>query len=342
MAAVGRPRPGWPRRPSRWSPPCRSRCCRSPLIDTAHGAGVDRGDPAQDRISQAISEWGAEHPLPPRDRGQRHCSPASRWSVIVAVLLIVGGDSPDAGRGTAVAAAIGGFVLLAPLALGRRPGLLPVAQRDAGGRPAGGRCSARPASAPRTRLLGSGARGRAARDCSRTPRSRVQTHAVPRAARLARRSPGRSARRRSRGRSSPPTGTTAIPLKIYLPRRALGPAPVDSRCGSARSTSSARTKRLRARGRSRALPAQAVRSAAGQHAGRRSGPAQRLTPTGTAALVARFRVDNWVIGVRAGHPITVTINQLSRSPAVLPPAAGGCSCSFSRRAEARVALGRPR
>jgi len=86
------------------------------LIDTGHGVGWIGHAPRKVRVSQAISEWGSSILYRRTTVGQGLLAGAA-LIVISVVLLAVGGDRRTR-IGAAVAAAIGGFVWVAPLVLG--------------------------------------------------------------------------------------------------------------------------------------------------------------------------------------------------------------------------------
>jgi 4-amino-4-deoxy-L-arabinose transferase-like glycosyltransferase len=86
------------------------------LIDTGHGVGWIGHAPRRVRVAQAISEWGVSI-LYRRTTLNEGLLAGAALIVIAAVLLAVGGTRRTR-RGAAVAAAIGGFVWVAPLVLG--------------------------------------------------------------------------------------------------------------------------------------------------------------------------------------------------------------------------------
>ena len=86
------------------------------LIDTGHGVGWIAHAPRKVRLSQAISEWGVSI-LYRRTTVNQGLLAGAALLVVVIALLAFGGDRVTR-RGAAVAAAIGGFVWVAPLALG--------------------------------------------------------------------------------------------------------------------------------------------------------------------------------------------------------------------------------
>ena len=86
------------------------------LIDTAHGVGWIGDAPRKVRVSQAISEWGVSI-LYRRTTVNEGLLAGAALIVIAVILLAVGGDRRTR-TGAAVAAAVGGFVWVAPLVLG--------------------------------------------------------------------------------------------------------------------------------------------------------------------------------------------------------------------------------
>ncbi len=86
------------------------------FTDTGHGVGWIAHSPQHVRLSQAISEWGVSI-LYRRTTVEEGLLGGAVALVLVVLLLVLGGDRRIR-RGAAVAAAIGGFVWLAPLALG--------------------------------------------------------------------------------------------------------------------------------------------------------------------------------------------------------------------------------
>jgi hypothetical protein len=86
------------------------------LIDTGHGAGWIAQAPRNVRLSQAISEWGVSI-MYRRTTVNQGLLGGAVLLVLVALLLAFGGNRPIR-RGAIVAAAIGGFVWVAPLVLG--------------------------------------------------------------------------------------------------------------------------------------------------------------------------------------------------------------------------------
>jgi uncharacterized membrane protein len=182
------------------------------LIDTGHGVGWIAHAPKKVRVSQAISEWGVSI-LYRRTTVNQGLLAGAALIVIAAALLAFGGDRRTR-NGAAVAAAIGGFVWVAPLVLGYLghdyflsrnviPAVVPLAVALAAA-----------CVVPRARLLGGAlAVALIALFCYAT--IQVQTHAY-----LER--PNWRGVARALGPATVPraviaaNGQTAIPLKIYL------------------------------------------------------------------------------------------------------------------------------
>jgi uncharacterized membrane protein len=270
------------------------------ITDTGHGIGWLTRVPATNRISLATLEWGVSLLLRRGTKADAFAGLAA-LAVIVTLLLVLGGDRRTR-RGAAVAATIAGFVFVAPLALGlvgqdyfysrnEIPAFVPLATVVAAA-----------CAAPRARVAGT-ALAIALLTMFSAAAIFVQTHSqferpdwrtvahslgpavVPRAVLAA-------------------DGNTADPLKIYLPKvdwtqphtRRLKIAEIDV-VGTRKRLALAQVGPLAAKGpeptpRGRSLP-------------------RSVAPPG-ARLLARFRVDNWVIARFAlRHPRRLDINQLS-------------------------------
>ena len=250
------------------------------LIDTSHGASwiakVPRDEPGR---PGCVSEWVAQRCstgacTSPRD------SPAARLFVaVIALLIAVGGDRRTRAGAHRRARRSPAFVVLAPLLLGlRRAGLLPVAQRDPGGRAdrdARGRSVRGAARAGARRRAGGRAadhvlvgddRGPDAGAVCQRPDWRNVAHAL---------GPARYDARRSRRRWN-----HRRPAEDLSARRQLGAAAERRLCGSTRSTWSARTKRL-------PLAAEPTRA----RARRRRVATRRGSPAAAAGRAARRAAD---------------------------------------------------
>ncbi len=87
------------------------------FIDTSHGAGWISAIPRFNRLGQAALEWGASIVYARPARITEGQIGASALIVVVALLLGLAGDRQTR-QGAEVGAAVGGFVIVAPLALG--------------------------------------------------------------------------------------------------------------------------------------------------------------------------------------------------------------------------------
>jgi mannosyltransferase len=273
------------------------------VADTTHGTAWIHGIPRITRIWQAIVEWGAGTLYRRVTENQGLIAGAVLLSAVV--LLFAFGADREMRRRVRVPAAIVAFVLIAPLLLGLVgpdfflsrnviPAFVPLAVLIAAA-----------CALPRLRVLGA-VLAVALLALFSVATARVQTHAYlqrPRWRDVA----------HALGPAPVPRlimaadGTTAQPLKLYLPH-------VDwvQNQGIPR-----RIQEVDVIGVRNDFP---VRRFAGAPAvgieplvvpPRRSWPVPRFVPPEGARLAARFRVDNWVIGrfvfVR---PITVSIAQL--------------------------------
>ena len=255
------------------------------LIDTGHGVGWIAHAPREVRLSQAISEWGVSILYRRTTVSQGLVAGAA---LFLAVILLLGfrGDRVTR-RGAAVAAVIGGFVWLAPLALGFLghdyflsrnliPAVVPVAV-----------VLAAACVVPRARLLG-GALAVALIALFAYATVQVQTKSY-----LQR--PNWRAVAHALGPATVPraifaaNGTTATPLKIYLPRVSWV-QPQSQRVPVAEIDVVGDIKRLRLRPVRIVLPKQQpvwytpVAS-----------PVPRNVDVAGARLVDRFRVNNWIV-----------------------------------------------
>ena len=286
------------------------------VTDTNHGPQWITRVPLRHRVASAILEWAVSL-LQRRGTMSDAFLGGAALLAIVALLVIVGGDGRSR-RGAAIAAALAGFVFVAPLALSvvgqdyflsrnEIPAFVPLAT-----------VLAAACAAPRMRVVGTGlaiallAMFSAAAIYVQThpflqrPDWRHVAHAlgppvVPRAILAA-------------------DGLTADPLKIYLPnvdwtaarnrRVMIGEVDV---VGATKKIALAQ----------RAHPAEEDAAPVRTRTGR---PLPRSVAPRGMRLVARFRVDNWVIAKFAfRHPESLSINQLSamaprffrRTPAAL-------------------------
>jgi mannosyltransferase len=255
------------------------------LIDTGHGVGWIAHAPREVRLSQAISEWGVSI-LYRRTTVSEGLLAGAALLLAVILLLGFGGDRVTQ-RGAAAAAAIGGFVWLAPLALGFLghdyflsrnliPAVVPVAV-----------VLAAACVVPRARLLGAAlavalivmfayatiqvqTQGYLQRPDWRAVAQALGPATVPRAILAA-------------------NGTTTTPLKIYLPR-VRWVQPQSQRVPVAEIDVVGDVKRLPLRPIRIVLPKQQpvwytpVAS-----------PVPRSVDVTGARLVDRFRIDAWIV-----------------------------------------------
>ena len=273
------------------------------LVDTGHGVGWIAQSPRHVRVSQAVAEWGVSI-LYRRTTIRDGLLGGAVLLALVGLLLVFGGDRRTR-RGGGVAAAIAGFVWVAPLALGllsRRydyflsrnliPAVVPLAVL------LGAACVV-----PRLRALGV-ALALALLALFSYATIRVQTHAY-----LQR--PDWRSVARALGPATVPraiiasNGFTADPLKIYL-ARVNWVQPQSQRV---------LVQEIDVVGDRKQLPLRPVRiSPPGE-------PPVWLHPKGapTPALVAppgsrlldRFVVRNWIVGRFVfDHPTRVSVKQL--------------------------------
>jgi hypothetical protein len=273
------------------------------LIDTGHGAGWIAQTRQHVRVSQAVAEWGVSI-LYRRTTIRDGLLGGAVLLALVGLLLVFGGEERTR-RGAGVAAAIAGFVWVAPLALGvvsRRydyflsrnviPAVVPLAVLI------GAACAA-----PRLRVLGGAlAVGLVALFSYAT--IQVQTHGY-----LQR--PDWRSVAHALGPATGPraiiaaNGFTADPLKIYL-ARSNWVQPQSQRV---------LVQEVDVVGDRKQLPLRPVRIVLPKQ------PPVWFTPTGapTPALVAppgtrlvdRFVVRNWIVGRFVfDHPTRVSVKQL--------------------------------
>jgi mannosyltransferase len=272
------------------------------VSDTGHGVGWLSRVPQEHRVSQAIMEWAVSLLLR-RGTISDAFTGLAALAVIVVLLLAVGGDRRTR-RGAAVAAALAMFVFLVPLALklvgqdyfysrNEIPAFVPFATVIAAA-----------CAAPRARVAGT-ALAIALLVMFSAAAIYVQTHSrferpnwrrvahalgpavVPRAILAA-------------------DGTTADPLKIYLPN-VDWTQPYGRKVRIAEIDVVGATKHLRlvSRGRPALTASVAPPTPRGPAVPRTSAPHG-------ARLVARFHVSNWVIArFVLKHPERLSINRLS-------------------------------
>jgi 4-amino-4-deoxy-L-arabinose transferase-like glycosyltransferase len=275
------------------------------LVDTGHGVGWIAQIPQHVRLSQAVAEWGVSI-MYRRATVREGLLGGALLLLLIGLLLTFGGDRRTR-RGAAVAAAIAGFVWVAPLVLGmlnRRddyflsrnviPAVVPVAVLVGAG-----------CAAPRLRLLG-GALAVALVATFSYAAIRVQTHPY-----LER--PDWQSVARALGPATGPrviiaaNGFTADPLKILLPR-VNWVQPQSQKILVQEVDVVGDRKQLALR------PVRVVRP---------HQPPVWFTPIGAptpaleappgARLVDRFVVHNWVIGRFVfDHPARVSVKQLIR------------------------------
>jgi mannosyltransferase len=273
------------------------------LIDTSHGTSWIAATPRVNRISAAISEWGVSilyRRTPVRDG----LLAGAALLAILAALVLVGGD-----RRTRAAAAVGAgltaVVWGAPLALAYlgqdyflSRNLMPAVA------PAIILLSAA-CVAPRARAAGA-ALAAALLALFSYAALRVQTHPY-----LER--PNWRAVAHALGPATVPRailaagGTTADPLKIYLPRVAWNEPPRRTMVIDEVDIVGA-TKKL-------PLVVAHVRGPGGRLTGDLFTPLGRPVPRGVAPrgarLIARFRVNNWILARFAlAHPQRISVGQL--------------------------------
>ena len=274
------------------------------FADTSHGPGWIAHEPRVNRVSQAISEWGVSI-LYRRTPIATGIIAGAVLVVLVVLMGAFGGDRQIRGA-VAIAGFIAAFVWIVPLLLvvigqdyflsrNVMPAVIPVSVAIAAA-----------CAAPRTRLLGATlAVGLLA--LFGVAAARVQTHPY-----LER--PNWRAVARSLGPAEVPrvilasNGTTADPLKIYLPGVHWADPP-GRRFLVREIDLVGAIKRLgliplHRRGAG-VLPAGSV--------GHQSGPSipRSVAPRGTR-LLARFRVHNWVVArFEFKRPIRATLRQFA-------------------------------
>ncbi len=272
--------------------------------DTGHGVGWLARVPQKHRVSQAILEWAVSLLLRRGTMSDAFTGLAA-LAVIVVLLLVIGGDRQTR-RGAAVAAAIAMFVFLVPLALklvgqdyfysrNEIPAFVPLATAIAAA-----------CAVPRARVAGT-ALAIALLAMFSAAAVYVQTHSVYER-------PDWRHVARALGPAVVPRailaadGTTADPLKIYLPS-VEWTQPRNQRVRIAEIDVVGARKRLRL-----VAPQKFPAVTASVAPPTLRGPAvpRSSAPPG-ARLLARFHLSNWVIAKFVlKHPERLSMNQLSR------------------------------
>ncbi|HET7050991.1 MAG TPA: glycosyltransferase family 39 protein [Solirubrobacteraceae bacterium] len=275
------------------------------LTDTSHGANWIAHVPRTSRVSKFVSEWSLSV-LNRRVHVPAGLVAGAAFVALIALLIAVGADRRTR-AGAKVAAAIASFVVLTPLLLGvlghdyflsrnEIPAVVPIATLVASA-----------CAAPRARALGTAvAIGLLIVFSWAT--IQVQTHGYLERPdwRNVARALGPAATTRAIYVAD---GTTADPLKIYMshvswvqPQRQLVRIDEIDVVGA--------TKRLAL------APARTAGTVATAPRATRGRPVPRTNSPPGARLLARFRVDNWIVARFAlTHPIRVSIEQLiSRAP----------------------------
>ena len=274
------------------------------LIDTGHGPGWISLIPRLNRVSNAVSEWGVSILF--RSVAVSTGLLAGAALVLVAGLLALLGGDRRIRHAVVTGGAVGGFVWLASLLLGYvghdyflsrnvMPAVVPFAVA------LGAACVA-----PRTRVLG-GALAAALLTLFAVAAVRVQSQPY-----LER--PNWRAVARALGPATVPRailasdGTTAQPLKIYLPG-------VDWSEPPARQLLIAEVDVV---GATKPLPLRPVRLTGprapleGNVLNRSGWSVPRSVAPPGSRLESRFRVDNWIVArFLLRHPIRTTLRQLS-------------------------------
>jgi hypothetical protein len=271
------------------------------FVDTGHGVGWIAQIPRHVRLAQAISEWGVSIMYRRATVDQGLLGGAVLLGV-VALLLALGGDRHTR-RGAAVAAVIGGAVWVLPLLaallgqdyfLSRNliPAVVPLAVV------LGAACAV-----PRLRVIG-GLLAVALTVTFAYATIQVQTHAY-----LQR--PDWRSVARALGPPLVPrailaaNGTTADPLKIYLPRVKWA-QPTSQKVWVSEIDVVGDRKQLPLRRIRIVLPKQAPILIT-----RRGAPTPALVAPHGARLVDRFIVRNWVVGrFVLARPRWLSVNQL--------------------------------
>lgn len=271
------------------------------VLDTSHGAGWIGAEPRVNRVSQAISEWGLSI-LYRRTPIAWGLIGGAALVIVVAALTALGGARRTR-EAVGAAAAVAAFVWLVPLALGvlspahdyfisrnLMPAVVPVAVLIAAA-----------CVAPRTHLLG-GALAAALLAMFAVAAVRVQSRPY-----LER--PDWRAVAHALGPATVPrailaaNGTTADPLKIYL-QGVHWSEPYGRRWLIYEVDVVGATKRLSL------LPEHPtdIRTLRGRHRGPVGRPVPRSTAPPGMRLLARFKLDNWVLARFAlRRPLRITL-----------------------------------
>jgi mannosyltransferase len=271
------------------------------LIDTSHAAGWIARVPRLNRIATMSIEWAASL-LTRRVTVGEGLLGGAIFIAVVAALIVIGGDRRTR-SGAKVAAALVGFVWLAPLALGiaghdyflsrnEIPAFVPLAVVVAAA-----------CVAPRARVLGAAlAIGLLVLFSFAT--LRVQTH--PELQR-----PDWRAVARALGPTTVPRvvyvadGTTADPLKIYMPNvNWVQPQSPLVRIDEVDIVGTIKRLPLAINRAPTATPSLLAPHRVGS-------PVPRTVAPRGASLLARFRVDNWILArFVLRHPLRVSIHEL--------------------------------
>jgi 4-amino-4-deoxy-L-arabinose transferase-like glycosyltransferase len=273
------------------------------LTDTGHGTGWIARVPKTSRLSTMAVEWSVSL-LNRRVSVPVGLAAGAAFVGVIALLIVVGADRRTR-EGAGVAAAIAGFVVVAPLVLGvlghdyflsrnEIPAVVPIATVVAAA-----------CAAPRARALGTAvAIGLLILFSWAT--LQVQTHAYLERPdwRNVARALGPATTTRAIYAAD---GATADPLKVYLSHVSwVQPQQRTVRIGEVDVVGA--TKRL-----ALAAGQTSAATAASTPPPTRGRPVPRSVAPPGARLVARFRVDNWIVARFAlTHPIRVNIQQLVR------------------------------
>jgi mannosyltransferase len=274
------------------------------FIDTTHGTGWISAVPRLHRVGMAALEWGVSI-IYRRSTIATGLIGAAALTVVVLALVVLAGDRQTR-EGARVGAVVGGFVILAPLALGLLgqdyflsrnviPAFIPLATVVAAA-----------CVAPRARILG-GALAVALLAMFSVAAVIVQTHPY-----LQR--PNWRGVARWLGPAPVPRailaadGTTADPLKIYLPNAIWVQLRAQKSLIREIDVVGA-TKRLALVSDDRNVKQALLEP---QRSDRGSALPRSVAPPG-ARLLSRVRINNWVVARFAlAHPRRLSINQLSR------------------------------
>jgi mannosyltransferase len=277
----------------------------------SHGAGWIAAIPRLHRVAQTVIEWGASN-LYRRTTTPEGLVAGAALAIAVALLLILGGDRRTR-RGAGVAAAIAAFVFVAPLALGllgpdyfysrnEIPAFVPVVT-----------VLAAACAAPRARAAGA-ALAVVLLAVFFVTAIDVQTHPY------LQRPDWRNVALALGPALAPRAilaadGTAADPLKIYLPgvswvqphARLVLVSEIDVVGGTKRiQLAAALTPTPRSQERQARPEAKLGEPPAGA-------PVPRSVPPPGARLLARFKVDNWIVARFAlDRPALVSVNSLTR------------------------------